>query len=153
MADPSAFYEPEEEELLSSLSVPNYNGAGYDGDQEYQQHLQELESHAYAQHGQDQEAEQAAALEGVPKDVKRVRQVKLRGERKLVTRDERRRKRRQLIFQFLVLFHQAILENDLPAITNMYESGWQKLTQVCLLVSRRGRVQGKELISATLPIK
>jgi hypothetical protein len=22
------------------------------------------------------------------------------------------------------------LENDLPAITNMYESGWQKLTQV-----------------------
>ena len=72
MADPSAFYEPEEEELLSSLSVPNYNGAGYDGDQEYQQHLQELESHAYAQHGQDQEAEQAAALEGVPKDVKRV---------------------------------------------------------------------------------
>jgi len=72
MADPSAFYEPEEEELLSSLSVPNYNGAGYDGDQEYQQHLQELESHAYAQHGQDQEADQAAALEGVPKDVKRV---------------------------------------------------------------------------------
>lgn len=73
MADPSAFYEPEEEELLSSLSVPNYNGAGgYDGDQEYQAHLQELESHAYAQNGQDQEAEQAAALEGVPKDVKRV---------------------------------------------------------------------------------
>lgn len=32
--------------------------------------------------------------------------------------------------QFLVLFHQAILENDLPAITNMYESGWNKLTQV-----------------------
>jgi len=145
MADPSAFYEPEEEELLSSLSVPNYNGAGYDGDQEYQQHLQELESHAYAQHGQDQEAEQAAALEGVPKDVKRVRQVKLRGERKLVTRDQGAR----LIFQFLVLFHQAILENDLPAITNMYESGWQKLTQVCLL-----RIAMKvELISATLPIK
>jgi len=70
MADPSAFYEPEEEELLSSLSVPNYNGAGgYEGDQEYQAHLQELESHAFAQQGQDQEA----ALEGVPKDVKRVR--------------------------------------------------------------------------------
>lgn len=32
--------------------------------------------------------------------------------------------------QFLVLFHQAILENDLPTITNMYESGWNKLTQV-----------------------
>jgi translation initiation factor 3 subunit L len=77
MADPSAFYEPEEEELLSSLSVPNYNGAGYDGDQEYQAHLQELESHAYAQNGQDQEAEQAAALEGVPKDVKRVSPGKL----------------------------------------------------------------------------
>jgi translation initiation factor 3 subunit L len=69
MADPSAFYEPEEEELLSSLSVPNYNGAGYEeGDQEYQAHLQELESHAFAQQSQDQEA----ALEGVPKDVKRV---------------------------------------------------------------------------------
>jgi translation initiation factor 3 subunit L len=86
MADPSAFYEPEEEELLSSLSVPNYNGAGYDGDQEYQQHLQELESHAFAQNGQDQEAEQAAALEGVPKDVKRVR-LQLTRERKLATRD------------------------------------------------------------------
>ncbi len=32
--------------------------------------------------------------------------------------------------QFLVLFHQAILENDLPSITSMYESGWNKLTQV-----------------------
>lgn len=45
--------------------------------------------------------------------------------------------------QFLVLFHQAILDNDLPAITNMYESGWQKLTQVCLslvlFVSCKGR--------------
>ena len=35
------------------------------------------------------------------------------------------------IEQFLVLFHQAILENDLPTITNMYESGWNRLTQVC----------------------
>jgi len=34
------------------------------------------------------------------------------------------------MYQFLVLFHQAILENDLPAILNMYESGWNKLTQV-----------------------
>lgn len=40
-------------------------------------------------------------------------------------------------FQFLILFHQAILENDLPAITNMYESGWQKLTQVCYSVLLR----------------
>jgi translation initiation factor 3 subunit L len=150
MADPSAFYEPEEEELLSSLSVPNYNGAGYDGDQEYQQHLQELESHAFAQNGQDQEAEQAAALEGVPKDVKRVRLVILRRELQ-ATRDSSAESYSQLIFQFLVLFHQAILENDLPAITNMYESGWQKLTQVCL--PRVSQEFEEELILATLPIK
>lgn len=31
--------------------------------------------------------------------------------------------------QFLVLFHQAIIENDLTTITSMYESGWNKLTQ------------------------
>jgi hypothetical protein len=90
MADPSAFYEPEEEELLSSLSVPNYNGAGYDGDQEYQAHLQELESHAYAQNGQDQEAEQAAALEGVPKDVKRVSTDNFRISCKQATRKRRK---------------------------------------------------------------
>lgn len=98
MADPTAFYEPEEDELLESLAVPSYGGGG-DGeyDEEYRQHMQELEQHAYAQH---HEQEQAAALESVPEDVKR----------------------------FLVLFHQAILENDLPAITNMYESGWNKLT-------------------------
>jgi len=30
----------------------------------------------------------------------------------------------------LILFHQAILENDLPTITNMYEQGWNKLTNV-----------------------
>jgi translation initiation factor 3 subunit L len=74
MADPTAFYEPEEEELLSSLAVPSYDD-GYEQDQDYQRHLQELESHAFAQHGQgdrDQEAEQAAALEGVPQEVKKV---------------------------------------------------------------------------------
>jgi len=34
------------------------------------------------------------------------------------------------MIQFLILFHQAILENDLPTITNMYEQGWNKLTNV-----------------------
>jgi hypothetical protein len=55
------------------------------------------------------------------------------------------------MFQFLVLFHQAILENDLPAITNMYESGWQKLTQVCLSTAMDSYEE--ELTIATLPIK
>jgi hypothetical protein len=76
--------------------------------------------------------------------------ISLVRKRKLATRDKRR-KRLELIFQFLVLFHQAILENDLPAITNMYESGWQKLTQVCLpLIAKEFE---EELIKATLPIK
>ncbi|ORX35718.1 eukaryotic translation initiation factor 3 subunit 6 [Kockovaella imperatae] len=104
MADPNAFYEPEEDELLSSLAVPAYqsgNDASYED--EYRR-LQELEQHAYAQQVAQQEQaelEQSQMLEVVPEDVKR----------------------------FLVLFHQAILENDLPTITNMYESGWNKLTQ------------------------
>lgn len=34
------------------------------------------------------------------------------------------------MMQFLVLFRQAIHENDLNAITSMYEQGWNKLTQV-----------------------
>lgn len=67
MADPTAFYEPEEDELLSSLAVPNYAEGDYD--EEYRQHMQELEQHAFAQH---QEQEQAQALESVPEDVKRV---------------------------------------------------------------------------------
>ncbi|WVQ81717.1 eukaryotic translation initiation factor 3 subunit L [Cryptococcus sp. DSM 104549] len=103
MADPTAFYEPEDDELLSSLAVPQqYQQALSEGD-EYRR-LQELEQHAYAQQqlmAAEQEQEQMAALEAVPEDVKR----------------------------FLVLFHQAILEKDLPTITNMYESGWNKLTQ------------------------
>ncbi|WWC89153.1 eukaryotic translation initiation factor 3 subunit L [Kwoniella dendrophila CBS 6074] len=103
MADPTAFYEPEEDELLSSLSVPvqSYNP---DSNEDEYRRLQELEQHAYAQQQlmvAEQEQEQLQALEQVPEDVKR----------------------------FLVLFHQAILENDLPTITTMYESGWNKLTQ------------------------
>ncbi|WWD17147.1 eukaryotic translation initiation factor 3 subunit L [Kwoniella shandongensis] len=102
MADPTAFYEPEDDELLSSLAVPAQYQPQNDGD-EYKR-LQELEQHAYAQQqlmAAEQEQEQLQALEMVPEDVKR----------------------------FLVLFHQAILENDLPTITNMYESGWNKLSQ------------------------
>ncbi|WVR06875.1 eukaryotic translation initiation factor 3 subunit L [Kwoniella sp. DSM 27419] len=104
MADPTAFYEPSEDDLLSSLgSVPvkQYNP---DSEADEYRRLQELEQHAYAQQqmmAAEQEQEQLVALEQVPEDVKR----------------------------FLVLFHQAILENDLPSITNMYESGWNKLTQ------------------------
>ena len=100
MADPNAFYEPEDDELLSSLAVPGYAAQPQSYDDEYRR-MQELEQHAYAQQSSQQaEEEQAAALEMIPEDVKR----------------------------FLVLFHQAILENDLTTITTMYESGWNKLT-------------------------
>jgi translation initiation factor 3 subunit L len=73
MADPTAFYEPEEDELLESLAVPAYgnnnDGEAYEGDEEEQQRrMQELEQHAFAQH----EQEQMVALEMVPEDVKRV---------------------------------------------------------------------------------
>lgn len=71
MADPTAFYEPEEDELLSSLAVPQYGTEGYD--EESYRRLQELEQHAYAQQIAAAEQEQAAALEQVPEDVKRVR--------------------------------------------------------------------------------
>lgn len=104
MADPSAFYEPEEDELLSQLAIPVHTYQPLSEGDEYRR-LQQLEQHAYAQQtamAQEQEMEQLAALELVPEDVKR----------------------------FLVMFHQAILENDLPTITSMYESGWNKLTQV-----------------------
>jgi translation initiation factor 3 subunit L len=70
MADPTAFYEPEEDELLSSLAVPTYQtplDTSY-GEDEYRR-LQEIEEHAYAQQG---EADQRAQLELVPEDVKRV---------------------------------------------------------------------------------
>lgn len=73
MADPSAFYEPEEDELLSSLAVPQYGGEqGYTNEESYRR-LQELEQHAYAQQLATAEKEQAQALEAVPEDVKRVR--------------------------------------------------------------------------------
>lgn len=75
MADPTAFYEPEEDELLESLAVPSYGGGD---DEEYRQHMQELEQHAYAQH---HEQEQAAALESVPEDVKRVSLSEIRAAR------------------------------------------------------------------------
>jgi len=71
MADPTAFYEPEEDELLSSLAVPNYQ----DQEDEFRR-LQELEEHAYAQQiaaAQEAEQEQGQLLEQVPEDVKRVR--------------------------------------------------------------------------------
>ena len=65
MADPNAFYEPEEDELLSSMAVPTYDN---DYDDEYRR-LQELEAHAFAQQAQQ---DQLAQLEMVPEDVKRV---------------------------------------------------------------------------------
>ncbi|RXK39328.1 eukaryotic translation initiation factor 3 subunit L [Tremella mesenterica] len=99
MADPTAFYEPEDDELLSSLAVPAYGVSAHAFHDEFQ-HLQELEQHAYPPSVAQQEEEHLAALEAIPQDVKR----------------------------FLILFHQAILENDLPSISNMYESGWTKLT-------------------------
>lgn len=72
MADPTAFYEPEEDELLSSLAVPQYGGEeGYD--EESYRRLQELQQHAYQQQLAAAEQEQAQALEQVPEDVKRVR--------------------------------------------------------------------------------
>ena len=75
MADPNAFYEPEEDELLSSLAVPAYqsgNDASYED--EYRR-LQELEQHAYAQQmaaREQAELEHSQILEMVPEDVKRV---------------------------------------------------------------------------------
>ena len=84
MADPSAFYEPEEDELLSSLAVPAYqsgNDATYED--EYRR-LQELEQHAYAQQmaAQEQaEQEQSQLLEMIPADVKRVRRASQSGFR------------------------------------------------------------------------
>jgi hypothetical protein len=73
MADPTAFYEPEEDELLSSLAVPQYGGEqGYTNEESYRR-LQELEQHAYAQQLAAAEKDQAQALEAIPEDVKRVR--------------------------------------------------------------------------------
>lgn len=66
MADPTAFYEPEDDELLSSLAVPSFqNAEGYEDDY---RRMQELEQHAFAQHAETGEM----GLEMVPEDVKRV---------------------------------------------------------------------------------
>ena len=132
MADPTAFYEPEEDELLSSLAVPSYQGAaGANYEDEYRR-IQQLEQHAYAQQiaaAQEAELEQSQLLELVPEDVKRVSHIpqSLRAARRVTLQHAVQ----SCLHQFLILFHQAILENDLPTITSMYESGWNKLTQVC----------------------
>lgn len=70
MADPTAFYEAEDDELLSSLAVPAYqSGTEANYEDEYRR-LQELESHALASQEHEQDSE--ALLEQVPGDVKRV---------------------------------------------------------------------------------
>lgn len=127
MADPSAFYEPEEDDLLTTLTAPPYqngNEADYDPE-EYSRH-QEIDQQAYRQQVAAAEAEheqaQMAALELVPEDVKR----------------------------FLVSFHQAILENDLQAITTMYESGWNKLTQVSCVLALKVERTGKGSVDKML---
>jgi hypothetical protein len=69
MADPTAFYEPEDDELLSSLAIPSFQGDQASYEDEYRR-MQELEQHAYAQQA---ELEHNQLLELVPEDVKRVR--------------------------------------------------------------------------------
>jgi len=73
MADPTAFYEPEEDELLSSLAVPSYQAGTEQNDDDEYRRLQELEQHAYAEQMEKQQ-DHVAQLEMVPEDVKRVRQ-------------------------------------------------------------------------------
>ena len=74
MADPTAFYEPEEDELLSSLAVPPYQASGVDqNDDDEFRRIQELEQHVYAQQmAVAEQQDQMAQLEMVPEDVKRV---------------------------------------------------------------------------------
>ena len=73
MADPTAFYEPEEDELLSSLAVPVYQAGGSQNYDDEERRLQELEQHAYAQQmAASEPQDQIAQLEMVPEDVKRV---------------------------------------------------------------------------------
>ena len=74
MADPTAFYEAEDDELLSSLAVPAYQaGVEQNYEDEYRR-LQDLEQHAYDQQmGASQD--QSVQLDMVPQDVKRVRRV------------------------------------------------------------------------------
>ena len=76
MADPTAFYEPEEDELLSSLAVPAYQAGGNQNYDDEERRLQELEQHAYAQQmAASEQQDQVAQLEMVPEDVKRVRDI------------------------------------------------------------------------------
>jgi translation initiation factor 3 subunit L len=123
MADANAFYEPEDDELLSSLAVPAYqSGVDRSYDEEYRR-LQELEQHAYAQQAAaEQQVDQAAQLALVPDDVKKVGIYQMMFGIAYITKH----------IQFIALFHQAILENDLPTVTNLYESGWNKLTEVTI---------------------
>ena len=122
MADPSAFYEAEDEDLLPPLSMPTFNEAGQADAEytmtkeellQYQRHIQET------QNGQDS----AASLDMVPDDVQKVGWHIESALRSTFWAGGLRR-------QFLVLFHKAIRDGDLSAITNMYESGWNRLTQV-----------------------
>lgn len=70
MADPS-FYEPEEDELISALAEPQFAGQDAESYEEDYRRIQELEKHAYAEHG---DMAQGDELDMVHADVKRVRQ-------------------------------------------------------------------------------
>lgn len=74
MADP-AFYEPEEDDLLSSLAAPQFAGPDAGSYEDEYKRMQELERHAYAQHGESGsvDGELGVQLEMVHGDVKRVR--------------------------------------------------------------------------------
>lgn len=74
MADP-AFYEPEEDDLLSTLAVPQYGGQQPGSYEDDYRRMQELERHAYAQHAEQAQAdgELGVQLDMVHEDVKRVR--------------------------------------------------------------------------------
>lgn len=76
MADPTAFYEPEEDELLSSLPVQQAYQGGENYDEEYRRLQSEYAGGAGA--GADAGSvggESAMGLEMVPEDVKRVSAV------------------------------------------------------------------------------
>lgn len=69
MAD-QRYYEAQEEDLLQSLSVPQYAGAE-DADAFDEGQYRELQEKALAQHG-SVEGGESHGLEQVPEDVKRV---------------------------------------------------------------------------------
>ncbi len=73
MADPTAFYEPEEDDLLSSLAVPSYQNGDEQTYDDESRRMQELEQRAYSQQmAAAQQEDQVVQLEMVPEDVKRV---------------------------------------------------------------------------------